>query len=90
MNRRSDGGSNVIVSFDAFKVSKHSGVHPWRVAPLTRWARRVVKRSDTLRLIDDHRGVASMHPQTFKTMYVDFRTRDDAMEFCRAIENRGD
>jgi hypothetical protein len=31
-----------------------------------------------------------MHPQTFKTMYVDFRTRDDAMEFCRAIENRGD
>lgn len=86
---RPDGGSDVVVSFDAFKVSKHhlttAGAFPWRVSPLTPWARRMIEAPSMPGEINRARGVAEGHPQTQEIMRADFRTRTDALGFLRGL-----
>jgi hypothetical protein len=82
MHNHADGGSDIAVSFDAFKVAKNVDHVPgrvvtWSVAGFTPWARDMIKA--TPRPVA--RGVAVGRGDS-----VVFDTRADALSFLRDLE----
>jgi hypothetical protein len=79
MHKHRDGGSDLVVSLDAFKISHHPGArHPWHVAALVPWAQVMMN------LHAREHG----EPTHGSGVEVEFPRRKDAMRYvaeCNAL-----
>ena len=78
------GQPDVVVSFDAFKVSRHAV--SWQVHALTPWAHRKMATVETAALITANRGEPIYHSRSGETIGATFRRKGDALDFCRDVE----
>jgi hypothetical protein len=100
MHTRKDGGafapdgSDVVASFDAFKVTRHSDGARWRVESLAPWARDMLDHAEVFGIAQSNRGwplkPASLRADTVFSHGLGFDRRGDAVDFLRELERAAD
>ena len=89
MQTKRDSDTDVVASFDAFKVSKHGNDKQgfrWEVSPLHKWAQAFLRSRGVRKLIRDNRGSFYSSPITS----VSFQRRNDALDFLRDLEKHNE
>jgi hypothetical protein len=81
MQLRSDGGSDRIASFDAFKITRWPDTRGpvWHLAPLVPWARALMEAK--LTAMPPHE-----RPQWTSSTALRFDRRSDAEDFAAQLE----
>lgn len=87
MNLRPDGAGDHVVSFDAFKLTRHGGARAtaWHVAALTPWAFNLIERA-TASIPPHERPQYVRHSRTDRIIGASFDTRGAALDFLRDVE----
>lgn len=77
MHAHSQGGGDLVVSLDAFKVTRHDSGRRWEVRALTPYARQM--------LIQASKGIWNPDPTE-----PSFERRRDALDFISDLERAGE
>lgn len=86
MHNHSDGGSDLVVSLDAFKVTKHPAMPmPWEVHALVPWARDMMTTGATAVIMYENSGEV-IGGADGNTLGLKFERRSDALAFLRELE----
>lgn len=82
-----DSVADLVVSFDAFKVSRWDNGKRWEVASLSSWAYAMLQRPEVIQLVMDNHGDVKRHSDgSDRVTHLKFDRRSDALDFLADVE----